>query len=175
MNLKDRERLFLVILQPSDLPKVLDLLDFVYWRLEHKDWFFKDDEDFLSRHFEARGRIFGIFNEDRLTAYAVLSFPGSDHDNIAQHYDISQEEYHEVAMLDSCIVHPDYRGRSFQYHLSLQRELCAKESGYTHLLSTAHPDNAASVNNLSKIGMKIYRTGIKKDNKIRHFMYKSLK
>jgi GNAT superfamily N-acetyltransferase len=157
------------------LDQVVELLDYVYETIENDALFIKDEREFFFRHLGERGQIFGVFNDsEELVAYAVLAFPASDSDNIYHHYNIPEKQKYLVAMLDSCVVHPDYRGQGFQYELSRIREEVAQTLGYIHLLATVHPDNTPSFRNLTKLGLAVHCTKEKREGKLRHFMYKRL-
>jgi GNAT superfamily N-acetyltransferase len=114
-----------------------------------------DSRAFMARHIEERGRIVGTFADGRLVAYAVVSFPDDEPDNLGRDVPLPEEELSKVADYDGSAVHPDHRGNGLQLRMSELRHRFALAHGRHHILGTVSPDNPASLHNFLRFGFRV--------------------
>ncbi|GFN32875.1 GNAT family N-acetyltransferase [Paenibacillus xylaniclasticus] len=142
----------------EEVPAVYALMEDVVSRLPSKTLYAVDDEAYFYTHVEELGGIYGAFQDGRLVAYSVLSFPGNRNWNLGSEFGVPQEELVKVAVLDGTIVHESARGLGLQRLFSRIREQRAREKGMLYLYATVHPDNAPSIRNLEEAGLTVQFT-----------------
>ncbi len=163
------------LLNEENIKEILWLHSILRETLTNDDLFYFDDYDFYKHQLERDGQILGCYIDNRLIAYAVMTFPGYDDDNLGYDLNISLAEIPYVAHLDSFVVHPNYRGNRLQYRFSELLEKIALEKGYRYLCSTAAPSNINSLNNLLAIGLEIKLEKLKYGGKTRYILQKNLR
>jgi len=65
------------------------------------------------------------------------------------------EPFPNVGYLKRCYVAPDHHGHGLQYRLMAMRELCARQLGWTLLVSECRADNSYSAANFRKAGFSL--------------------
>jgi GNAT superfamily N-acetyltransferase len=127
-------------------------------------------------------KIIGVFNKTgEIIAYRYIGFPGYSEKNLGNDINMASNELSKVAHLETTVVHPDYRGNSLQ-SLTLQQALpMIREFGYNHVLCTVSPQNAYSLFNVIKNGLRIKALKKKygteedgKDGMWRYILHKNL-
>lgn len=94
------------------------------------------------------GRIIGVFTEDRVIAYGLLSFPGHGPDNMGRAIGLPEPELDLVASLESSGVDPRFQGNGLQARVITFRMQLAAALGYRHRLGYASPKNVHSLVNV---------------------------
>jgi len=130
--------------------------------------------DYFENHISAQGVTYGAFVGDTLAAYAVLDFPGLADDNFGRRIGVPENELLRSAVLDACVVHPNFRGHGLQSRLCALREKHALRFGCLHLYASVHPENTYSLSNMQSIGMNVVLTVEKSGGRLRNIVYKKL-
>lgn len=124
--------------------------------MEQKDWFYLDPPDMV-RKMMADGtmELWLALAEERWAAVFSVLHPGPDPCNYGYDLGLCREELLRVVHMDTAAVHPDYRGFGLQSHLVQIAEQELSGCGKRILLSTVHPENSFSLNNMLKQGYQI--------------------
>lgn len=161
-----------------DIPDILQLMRTVKEAMPQKEWFVDDNEDYL--HYLLNGHGFILLAKaeatQRLAAFSMVKFPGLSEDNLGFHLGFSEKQLLQCVHMDSCVVHPDFRGQHLQSRMTILAEKqilscldTLKEnqplahldalykqqitsSPHYYLLATVHPDNHYSLNSMKRCG-----------------------
>lgn len=165
------------VLQPTDHAAVSRLRREVLGSLGDADWYCpEDDEDaFVSAHLtppsspaSARsGETIGYFNGAELVAYAMVGYPGVPAADAHAFDGVALPNAHavrpvprqRVALLASCMVKPEFRGRALQRRLLAARFALAQTAGKELCLAMVSLRNDASRQNLMREGLKVWWVG----------------
>jgi GNAT superfamily N-acetyltransferase len=158
----------------EEVPQVFALMTDVVTRLPSKELFSAGDEAYLYAHVEELGEIYGAFEDGRLVAYTMLSYPGLRDWNLGRELGVPEAELEKVAVLEATIVHESVRGRGLQRYFHMLREQKARERGALLLYSTVHPDNTPSKRNLESAGLTLQFTRPMYGGSMRHCYAKRL-
>jgi ribosomal protein S18 acetylase RimI-like enzyme len=104
------------------------------------------DEEFVVKHVREAGAAFGVSDGDQLIAYGLLTVPASA-ENLSRDLPHCEINPQDVAHMESCVVHPAYRGLGIQRQLTQLRLRFAMEKGIGHILMTISPKNFHSLHN----------------------------
>lgn len=143
--------------------------------LHHPHLFRPDSRAFMSQHIEARGRTVGIFVDRDLIAYAVISFPNDDPDNLGRDLPLPPEEFAHVADYDGSAVRPDFRGNRLQQRMTEMRHRYALANDRYHILGTVSPQNAYSLANFLAIGCRVKGVKEKYGGMLRLIIHRDLR
>lgn len=165
------------VLQPTDHAAVSRLRREVLASLGDADWYCpEDDEDaFIAAHLTpstspaaARsGETIGYFKGAELVAYAMVGYPGVPASD-AHAFDgvalpsarvVRAVPRQRVALLASCMVKPEFRGRALQRRLLAARFALAQTAGKELCLAMVSLRNDASRQNLMREGLKVLWVG----------------
>lgn len=153
----------------AHMPALLSLQYIVIAALpeDDKDFItFKTEEKFAERMSQF-GEMHGVFlstnKGDQLVAYGGVVFPTA----IWPTADLSLEPHHkipfspqELAVIQSCAVHPEHRGKSLhKWLIAAKEELCLKK-GRPHMMSEVAVANPASLKGFLNQGYKVIFSGI---------------
>jgi hypothetical protein len=164
----------LAFLDERRLTEVMDLQALIVKALDDPELFHPDSIHFISDRIRKKGRIIGITSENTLIAYRIISFPGSDYDNLGIDLELSESELHRVAHLEFFVVHPDYRGNALQLKTLPPAISALHDFGYKHLCATVSPKNYPGVSNLLRGGFVIKKLKDKYGGKLRYILYQNL-
>jgi GNAT superfamily N-acetyltransferase len=114
-----------------------------------------ESDDFFAGHIDRRGRILGLFVEDRLIAYGVLGLPGPDDPNFGDDLALSPADKAKVANIDGGCVAPEWRGNGLQRLLIACRLRWAFAADRPIALTTVAPGNLPSLSNALAEGLTI--------------------
>lgn len=120
--------------------------------LAHPHQFRPDSREFMAKHIDVRGRTVGVFVDNELVAYAAISFPDGDSDNLGRDLPLPPEEFAHIADYDGSAVHPRFRGNGLQKKMTVMRHRYALAHDRYHILGTVSPLNAFSLSNFLNIG-----------------------
>jgi Uncharacterized conserved protein len=143
--------------------------------LDHPHLFRPDSRAFMARHLEARGRTVGTFVDGDLIAYAAISFPNDDPDNLGRDLPLPQTEFKHVADYDGSAVHPNYRGNGLQQKMTNMRHRYALAHDRYHILGTVSPLNARSLANFLAIGCRVKNIKEKYGGMLRLIIHRDLR
>lgn len=136
---------------PEDTEAFLLFLDEVKAGMSQKDWFYLDPADAVRRMMTDGTMEFWLaFHEEKLAAVFSILFPGLQSYNYGYDLELSEEELLQVVHMDTAAVHPDYRGFGLQGRMVQLAEQELAGTGKRILLSTVHPENKFSLNNMLK-------------------------
>ncbi len=165
----------LIFLDERRLTDIMDLQDLIVRELDDPELFYPDSIHFIRDRIRKKGRIMGITSGNRLIAYRVISFPGSDHDNLGIDLGLPKNELNRVTHLEFFVVHPDYRGNALQLKTLPPAIRVLHDFGYEHICATVSPKNYPGVSNLLKGGFVIKELKEKYGGKLRYILYQNLK
>ena len=92
---------------------------------------------------------------DRLAGIFDILIPGLADYNYGYDLAFTEAQLLRVVHMDTAAVHPDYRGLRLQRILMQEAERYAAEIGERILLTTVHPENSYSLNNILAQGYTI--------------------
>ena len=164
----------LTFLDEGRLTDIVDLQALIVKELDDPELFHPDSIHFIRDRIRKRGRVIGITSENRLIAYRIISFPGSDPDNLGIDLELAENELPRVAHLEFFVVHPEYRGNALQLKTIPPAISVLHDFGYEHLCATASPKNYPAVSNLLKGGFVIKELKEKYGGKLRYILYQNL-
>lgn len=158
----------------NDIPQIMSTITISLSLLSNPDWFLADTEEFYTRHLEEEGFTLKASTEGHTAAFLTIRYPKLAPDNCGYDLGFPSESLLHVAHIETCVVHPDFRGNGLETRLILEAEKRLKKSPYNILLGTVHPDNTASVKSFLKSGFHIEKTLKKYGGLCRHIMYKQI-
>lgn len=126
--------------------------------MSEKDWLYLDPPDTVRTMMEDGTMEFWLaFDENRLAAVFSILHPGLHSYNYGYDLELCEEELLQVIHMDTAAVHPDYRGFGLQSRMVHMAEQELSKRGSRILLSTVHPENRFSLNNMLKQGYAIQK------------------
>ncbi len=87
----------------------------------------------------------GIYCDDALVAFALVSFPLGRGDNLGDDLGLPDDEIGRVAQIEKAVVHPNWRRMGMHSHLVDRIAKMAESMNYKHLVATVSPNNPASI------------------------------
>ena len=159
---------------PENLCDIVEIMNAAIPLLKNPDWFMIDTPEYLSRHFSDEGFTLKAMSGNRMAAFLTVRIPADASDNMAFDYDFSRAEAHLCAHMETCVVHPDFRGNHLEARLFAEAELLLSEMGFFHLFGTVHPDNLPSVKSFYRAGFSLLEQKEKYSGYLRNIMYKEI-
>lgn len=143
----------------ADIPQIMHLMKTVKSTMPQKEWFVDDDEEYLSNILQGHGFILLAKpdSSDDLAAFFMVKFPGLSEDNLGRHLEFDSERLMQCVHMDSCVVHPDFRGHHLQSRMASLAEQQLRQMPYHYLLGTIHPENIYSMNSMLRCGYHIVK------------------
>lgn len=169
------------MLGKEKMGEVMKLQDIVYDHVTNKETYHPNTLEENFDILDCGGHILGVYFKNHLIAYRIIDTPCLGERNLGKDLDLSEEELRKVAIFDSTVVHPDFRGHGLQFKTLLRSKEILLQQGYKHGMATISPNNLYSVRNLIKAGFVI--KGIKKkygeiddqiDGKLRYILWMDL-
>lgn len=140
----------------KDTDQYILFLEEIKAGMSQKEWFYLDPADTVrSMMTDGTMEFWLAFQEEKLVAVFSILYPGLQAYNYGYDLKFSQEELSQVVHMDTAAVHPDYRGFGLQGRLVQMAEQELAGKGRRILLSTVHPENTFSLNNMRKQGYEI--------------------
>ena len=95
------------------------------------------------------GKSLGLYNHNKLIAFTIFCNIELEKE-IMQKINIITENtgYYKI-----CLVHKDYRGNGYQ---KLLFKLLENSTNYNQIITTVHPNNKVSLDNIKSLGFKFY-------------------
>ena len=138
------------------------------------EWFFLDPEEEIRGYMrDGVMELWIAMDGERMAAGFDLLHLGLDPVNYGYDLDFTEEELLRAVQMDTAAVHPDYRGHGLQRMLMGAAEEEIRKQPGRILLSTVHPDNVYSLNNMQKLGYGIGKK-VEKYGSVRYVMRKDL-
>lgn len=158
----------------ADTERLLRLLHKIKDGMENQDWFFLDPDDEIRELMESgKMQLWLAEDGERLAAVFDYIIPGLDSYNYGYDLGFADEDLLRVVQMDTAAVDPDYRGLKLQKTLMQRAEQEIREVPGRILLSTIHPDNSYSLNNLLAQGYSIAKK-VAKYGSVRYVLRKDL-
>lgn len=157
--------------------EITELVQKVWDGLAEKEWFVADGPDYTFRTLtEGKGLGYMALEADTgiLAGVFLVTFPGTDPENLGYDAGLAEEELSFAAHMDSAAILPEYRGNGLQYRLMQQAEKDLKAMGFQYLLCTVHPQNRFSRNNVLRQGYQVVATKEKYGGYIRDILMKRI-
>lgn len=144
------------LVEDVNLYEIQKLQEYVYDRLPQKEVLVTDSIQTMAKDLEEGGFVVGIYNGcEQLVAYRFVTFPKTIEHNLGADIALGNNELKQVAHLETTLVHPAYRGNSFQSETLAQALPIIEARGYRHVLSTVSPLNPYSLYNVMYHGLRI--------------------
>lgn len=96
----------------DNIDEMMNLQEIVIHHLADKEIFRTHSADYFQEHLHIEKSSIGVFCEDELIAYNILSFPGECNDNFGLDINLPKDDLPNVVHLATIAVHPDFRGNS---------------------------------------------------------------
>lgn len=142
----------------DDTVRFVDFLAEVKKTVVRQDWFYMDPPDLIRKMMEdGTMELWLAMDGDRLAASFDILYPGIESYNYGYDLGLTEDELRLVIHMDTSAVHPDYRGLGLQRRMIANAEMELSGQGRRILLSTVHPDNLYSLNNLLRQGYEIQK------------------
>ena len=158
----------------GDTENYIRMLQEVQAAMDNQEWFFLDPPEEIREMMESGMMQLWVAEEDgRMAGAFDYIYPGLGEMNYGYDLDFTREELLRVAQMDTAAVYPAYRGRGLQ---KILMEKAAEEISRTPgriLLTTVHPDNVYSLNNILKQGYSIAKK-VEKYNSVRYILRKDM-
>ena len=133
-----------------DIDEYYDYFINIKNKMSHPDWLGDLEKDDFIKMINAGGKTWTYFDNDKFVCsqmYIVGTQKGIDH--LGLNY---KEE--ECADCGPMFVAEDYRGNGLQFQMLQKLEEYCKKMNKKYILTTAHPENVYSSNNMIKAGYK---------------------
>lgn len=142
----------------ADADQFLSFLEKIRSDMTHPEWFYLDPPEVVGKWLADGTMVLWMAEEKGcLAAVFTILYPGLDPCNYGYDLDLREAELLQVVHMDTAAVHPDYRGRGLQGQLLQMAERELSGNGKRILLSTVHPENRFSLNNMLKQGYRVQR------------------
>ena len=142
----------------QELDAIMDLQDRICAAITQPDLFASTCREENASYLTPPNVIYGVFEQERLIAYASLAFPKDASDNLGWDLGWNADTVRRCAKLDTIVVDPDYRGHG------LQRTLISHCLSYAKapdpdcfVLTTVSPANTYSLRNVQSEGFQILK------------------
>jgi hypothetical protein len=161
-------------LDKSHFPKVLELQEIIAIYLPNRETYRIDSPGYISKHFSGEYNVIGAFDQGKLVAYHVVSFPGLTNDNFGLDITLDNDQLVRTAHFETTAVHPLHRGNQLLRKMAIIHLEFLRSCNYKHILCTVSPSNYFSLANVFQLGF-IIRALKEKNYGLRYTMYKNLK
>lgn len=158
----------------QDIPNILALVDDVYTALPNKTWFSRDTDENLATYIIKEGFALKAECDNTLVGIFIVRNKNLGDENLGHELNLDEAELSHVAHMEVAMVRKEWRGHSLQQQMMEQAEDILRGQNYYHLLGTAHPDNAPSVNTFLKLHYEKISEKIKYGGLPRCIFYKNL-
>lgn len=142
----------------EDTELFIRFLDEVRNRMPQKEWLYLDPpEEVRKMMSDGILEMWLALDHGRPAAVFSILHPGLHTYNYGYDLGLQEEELLQVIHMDTAAVHADYRGQGLQAKLMQMAEQELSGQGRRILLSTVHPENRFSLNNLLCQGYEIQK------------------
>ena len=121
--------------------------------MSQKEWFYLDPPELVRRQLaDGSLELWLAMDGERVAGIFNILHPGLDPCNYGYDLGLTEEELLCVVHMDNVAVHSDYRGNGLQRKLVQIAEQSLAGTGKKILLTTVHPENRYSLNNMKSQG-----------------------
>jgi len=161
-------------LTEEDLQSVVRLQEIVLYDLKDPELYHPStQEDFL--RYLRNGYSIGVAVDGGLIGYGIIYLPEDENENLGLDIGMPDEDLQYVVHFQSSVIHPDYRGNSFQTKIIGNLFDIIHDIGRYHLLCTISPKNYYSLSNTLRSGFVIKEIKEKFGGLLRCILYKDLR
>lgn len=163
---------YIRLLQEIHIDQVVNLQEATLKELPHNEIYFPISRAEIEEAFEGKGLISGVFIDERLIAFSLLTFPGISEANLGNDLGLSKEELDKVIYLKAAIVDTEFRSNSLQKKLNeYMLEKIRRYKEYKYITSTVSPYNYGSVFNTLALNLLIVKLKHKYKNYLRYIFF----
>ena len=142
----------------QDTERLISFLEEVKAEMAQKDWFYLDPPEVVRTMMEDGTMELWVAEENnRFAAIFDVLYPGLESYNYGYDLRLAEAELLQVVHMDTSAVHRDYRGLGLQAKMIRNAEEELSGKGHRILLSTVHPENRFSLNNLLSLGYAVQK------------------
>lgn len=134
-----------------DIDKYIDFRNLVKMNMEYPDWLGDFSKEDLINLLKDNSRIW-IYYLKGEPVCSMMLIPSTERTLSKFGVDL---DYTEVVDYGPMFVNPKYVGNGLQYQMLRELDLYCMELGYKYAVSTIHPENIYSINNLLKDGFEL--------------------
>ena len=156
----------------SDVGSIFNIMEIAAFETQESGLFLSDNIDYINNHIQKSGMSFVAEIQGKIAGFLSVDIPGNQPHNLGLDINLPCCELAKVALMDSIVVLPEFRGLGLQKVLLKYAEVPLANLGFTHFLSTVHPDNSASLKSFLSLGYEIKITKPKYGGLMRHVLYK---
>lgn len=143
-------------IEKKDEKQLRDLIKIVLEGLENPQFFIPYEEWELEQLYDKTyAPLHGAYDGDKLVGMAQLYIR---EDFLEEYINVLGLKGYRVCELGGNLVLPEYRGQGIMYELIKIQAKLAKDMGFDHIISMAHPDNIGSKKGLMKLGLEYVKT-----------------
>lgn len=163
----------LKFLDESYLEQILYLQHLVTENLSDPSSYYVDlvEEEFFNKHLASRNSTIGIFYENQLVGFHIVSYPGLYGDDLGVDIGLKEEELSQVAQFGAVAVHPDHRNKGLLTRASKEHLKMLKVMGYRHICLRIAPHNYPSIKASIMNGFVIKGLKFKYNNLLRYIFH----
>ena len=160
----------------KDIPQMMKIIEESLPLIPDPDWFVGDTPEFYAKHIRECGFTLKATYDPAgvLAAFFTVRYPKLDSDNCGYDLDFTDTKLLKTVHMETCVVHPKYRGHHLESRLMKNAIILLNETDYRHLLGTVHPDNIPSLKAFLTNDFHIEKTLKKYGGKLRHIMYREI-
>ena len=159
---------------PKDATLFVNFLEEIKSEMQQKDWLYLDPPELVHAMLtDGIMELWLAMDEKRVAAVFSVLYPGLESYNYGYDLDFSEQELMKVVHMDTSAVHKDYRGHGLQGRMVQIAEKSLEGQGSKILMSTVHPDNQFSLNNMLRQGYEI-RKRVEKYGSERFILQKNI-
>lgn len=137
-----------------NVDQYIEFRELVKSQMEHPEWLGDFSREELIIMLKGNSKIWIYYNNDEPVC-SMMFIPSTDKDLKKFELDL---DYKEVVDYGPMFVNPKYVGNGLQYQMLKVLERYCKNKQYKYVVSTVHPDNIYSINNLLKDGFVLKGT-----------------
>ncbi|MFH1976261.1 MAG: GNAT family N-acetyltransferase [Pseudomonadota bacterium] len=165
------------ILDPSYLPRIMELQQLIIENLLNKDTLQPFPADFMKEHLGRKGFVLGVLSGNDLLAFRNVYFPDINDTewNLGIDLEFPSRILNKVANLQMVCVHPSCRGNSIATTMNRHAIRIIKELGIRdHVCATVSPYNFWNIKILLACGFIIKKLTKKYGGKLRYVVHQDL-
>ena len=147
----DKEKIVIEKLNLKDIDKYIEFVEKIKENMEHKDWlgdFTKEDYEYLL----SNGSLIYIWKYNDIYVASGMLIPTTQKDLLK--FNLEELDVDKTMDFGPEMVADEYRGNGLQKDVLNYLIEFIKKIGYKNCVTTIHPDNIYSINNIEKVGFK---------------------
>lgn len=142
----------------ADAEDLITFLERVRAEMTHPEWFYLDPPELVREMLEDGTMTLWLAEENQqIVAIFDILKPALRDYNYGYDLNLQEDELLQVVHMDTAAVHSAYRGRGLQAQMVQMAERELSGNGKKILLSTVHPENKFSLNNMLQQGYAIQK------------------